>query len=274
MAEGSPVALVRSAWWDMRAGGNPARSHRILLAWPEAPPPPGGYPVLLLLDGNGGFATAVEAYRARSWRAPGLAPALILGIGHAGDAPFDQTARTRDYTPVFPGAPVGSGGADAFLDFIETALLPELERRFPIGRSHLALFGHSFGGLLAVHALLTRPGLFRRLIAASPSLWWGGEIAMDATRRFAAAPPEAAARAALLVTVGALEEENDGTPHGAIRAARRMRGNAAALVALLKASLCRAEFVEFAGEDHGSVRPAAIARALSFALPPLPGPVA
>ncbi|HCE8339908.1 TPA: ferric enterobactin esterase PfeE, partial [Pseudomonas aeruginosa] len=34
------------------------------------------------------------------------------------------------------------------------------------------LWGHSYGGLLVLHALFTRPGEFARYAAASPSLWW------------------------------------------------------------------------------------------------------
>ena len=76
--------------------GESGRVRRVYLAWPEAPSPPGGFPVLLILDANAGFATAVEAYRALVWRttAGAPSPALILGLGHAGEAPYDTAART------------------------------------------------------------------------------------------------------------------------------------------------------------------------------------
>ncbi|WP_040614464.1 alpha/beta hydrolase, partial [Teichococcus cervicalis] len=169
-----PVTLPRSGWWDMEAGA--ARRHRVFLAWPEAPPPPGGYPVLLLLDANAGFGTAVDAYRAMTWRdTPGRpAPALIVGLGHPGDAAYAPEARRHDYTPPLPGAAQEEeAGADALLRFIEAALLPALARRHPVDAHQLALFGHSLGGLFALHALFARPGLFRAIVAASPSLWWG-----------------------------------------------------------------------------------------------------
>ncbi|MBP0444453.1 alpha/beta hydrolase [Roseomonas sp. SSH11] len=275
MAEGRAVTLPRTCWWDMRAGGDPARAHRILLAWPEGPPPPGGFPALLLTDGNATFATAVDAARARAWRgtAADIAPGLIIGLGHAGEEPFDIPARSRDYTPSLPGAPEGMGGADAFLDFIETELLPAIGRHAPLDRTRLALFGHSFGGLLALHALFTRPALFSRLVSASPSLWWAGGAVMEAAREFAAAPPAEARGAALLLTVGGAEGRERG-PHAALHAERRMAGNARDLAALLRGRGPTLDFVEFPGETHGSVIPAAIARALPFALPhdvPLPG---
>jgi predicted alpha/beta superfamily hydrolase len=273
---GAPVTLPRSACWEMRAGGDPARHHRILLAWPEGPPPPGGFPALFLTDGNATFATAVEASRARAWRgeAEDIVPALIVGLGHPGAGPFDIPGRSRDYTPPAPGAPDGTGKADAFLSFIETELVPALERRFPVDRARLALFGHSFGGLLALHALFSRPTLFCRLVAASPSLWWAEGAVMEAARRFAASPPKGAEAAALLITAGGLEGREDRGPHAALRAARRMAGNARDLAALLMGRGPQVEFVEFPGETHGSVIPAAIARALPFALPTSPGATA
>lgn len=272
MAGEPPVTLPRTAWWDMQAGDDPACIHRILLAWPEGDPPPGGFPVLLLADGNATFATAVEAARtrARLWRgaAADVAPAVIVGLGHPGPGPYDRAARSRDYTPRADAAPEGTGGADAFLDFIADTLFPELERRLPLDRARLALFGHSLGGLLALHALFTRPALFHRIVAASPSLWWANGAPMAAAQRFAASP--GARSAALQIMVGGLEELDDGTPRGARRAERQMVTRARDLAALLRGRISPLGFVEFAGENHGSVVPAAISRALPFALPPDP----
>ncbi|MCR0983222.1 alpha/beta hydrolase [Roseomonas populi] len=264
-----PVALPRSASWIMRAGEHPARLHRILLSWPEAPVPSGGYPVLFLADGGAAFPTAAEIARLRTGRgAKDVGPGLVVGLGHAGEGPYDRAARTRDYTPSFPAAPAGTGGADAFLDFILGDLLPELERRFPVDRARLALFGHSFGGLLALYAFLSRPGLFHRVAAASPSLWFAEGAPMEMARRFAAAPPPAGAGSSLLLTVGGLEEADDGTPRGPVRVARRMVTRARDLATILRGGGVSVDFTEFPGENHGSVLPAALSRAVPFALPP------
>lgn len=264
-----PVALPRSLSWDMTAGGDPARRYRLALAWPEEPPPPEGYPVLLVLDANPCFATAVEAYRALRWRstAPPPPPALILGLGHGGGEGYDPPARQRDYTPPLPGQPLAGDGAEAFLDFIASEVLPALATRHPVDRTRLALFGHSLGGLFATYALLARPGLFHAIIAASPSLWWEDGLAMEAARRFAAAPPAAAAGTRLLVTVGGLEESNNG-PRGPLRVSRRMIARARALAALLREAGLDTDFLEFPGEDHGSAKLHALLRATRFALCP------
>nr|WP_245214846.1 alpha/beta hydrolase-fold protein [Pararoseomonas indoligenes] len=254
----------------MRAGEDPARIHRILLSWPEAPPPPGGYPVLLLADGSATFATAAEIARLRTGRgAKDVGAGLIVGLGHGGEGPYDRAARARDYTPSFPAAPAGAGGADGFLDFVIGGVLPELERRFPIDRARLGLFGHSYGGLLALYAFFSRPGLFRRVASASPSLWFAEGAVLEMARRFAAAPPPAAAGSALLLTVGGLEEADDGTPRGPVRVARRMVGRARDLAAILRGASVAVDFTEFPGENHGSVLPAALSRAVPFALSPV-----
>src|SRR3546814_1825731 len=58
-----------------------------------------------------------------------------------------------------------------------------------IDRRRETLVGHSFGGLLGVHAWLTRPALFDHVVVVSPSFWFGdgflareAAIARDASR--------------------------------------------------------------------------------------------
>jgi len=101
-------------------------------------------------------------------RMPGL---ILVGIAN--------TDRTRDLTPSYAEVkgPDGSnqfptsGGADKFLDFIQTELMPEIERRYRTV-PYKILAGHSLGGLLAIHALIARTDLFDAYIAISPSLQW------------------------------------------------------------------------------------------------------
>ncbi|HUS19995.1 MAG TPA: alpha/beta hydrolase-fold protein, partial [Terriglobales bacterium] len=64
-----------------------------------------------------------------------------------------------------------SGGANKFLDFIETELVPEVDKRYAT-QPYRIITGHSLGGLFAIHALMNRPQLFQSCIATSPSTWW------------------------------------------------------------------------------------------------------
>jgi tetratricopeptide (TPR) repeat protein len=68
-----------------------------------------------------------------------------------------------------------SGGADRFLKFIETELIPKIEKDYRV-QPYRVFAGHSFGGLFAIHALLTRPEIFNAYIAVSPSMHWDNQL--------------------------------------------------------------------------------------------------
>jgi uncharacterized protein len=138
------------------------------------------YPVLYMTDGDGniGHTVATIEFLARNSRMPEL---IVVGI--------TNTDRTRDLTPTkvttakMKNTPVGGGGADNFLKFIETELIPAVEkdyRTLPF-RIHA---GHSFGGLFAIHSLVTKPDLFNGYIACSPSLWWDDEVTVKKLDEF------------------------------------------------------------------------------------------
>lgn len=268
-AEDPPVTLPRTRRWDLPGPDGPRR----LFAYrPEGDPPAGGFPVLYLLDGNAVFLTAVEALlvQQRRAQATGVHPMAIVAVGYPTAEPFDQARRARDYTPALPGAPEGSGGADAFLDRLLGGIAASVAERIPVNPARAALFGHSYGGLFALHAFLTRPGAFRRTIAASPSLWFAGGAMMEAARRFAAQPPPELPRLGLLVTVGGLEEEDPAMPAArqATLRERRMVSRAREFAEILAALGPRGPelaFQLFEGENHGSVLPGAVNRALRFA---------
>ena len=268
-AEEPPVTLPRTRRWDLDGPDGPRR----LFAYrPEGDPPEGGFPVLYLLDGNAVFLTAVEALlvQQRRAQATGVHPMAIVAVGYPSAAPFDMARRSRDYTPALPGAPEGSGGADAFLDRLLGGIAASVAERIPVNPQRAALFGHSYGGLFALHAFLTRPGAFRRTIAASPSLWFAGGAMMEVARRFAAQPPPGLDRLGLMVTVGGLEEEDPAMPAArqATLRERRMVSRVREVVEILSALGPRGPetaFHIFEGENHGSVLPGAVNRALRFA---------
>ena len=157
--------------------GQTGHRYRISILRPAAPPPAGGYPVLFLLDGN---AAEQDLAKTEALATPEGRSLAVVTLGYDTDQRFDVRARAYDYTPALaPGTPEHdpldatrrSGGTDGFLAFIQTTLLPAVERQIPVDRRRLGLWGHSYGGLFVLHAL-QHTDTFHCHIAASPSLWW------------------------------------------------------------------------------------------------------
>lgn len=167
--------------WNMQSEST-GRVYRISVAEPMGQPPECGYPVLYSLDANASFGTLAEAVRLQSRTPRGITPSIIVGIGYDSDSPIVTDERFYDYTvpaaahelPVRPnGMPwPETGGAEDFLDFIELQLIPRIASRYPVNPEKQSVFGHSLGGFFVLYALFTRPHIFRRYIAASPSVWW------------------------------------------------------------------------------------------------------
>jgi predicted alpha/beta superfamily hydrolase len=295
------VSIAGSEIVDIRSSAN-GRDYRLLIALPLVPPPPQGYRVLYLLDGNRYFGSATEAVRS-NLNAPDVA---VVGIGYPETetfyaqslarhgAPTSSEAslpaallsfireRTFDMTlPVehghdFPGVPpdpARSGGVDAFVATIARDVVPLIAARLPIAPDGSALFGHSLGGLAVLYAAFTRPALVRHYIAASPSIWWADR----AIRQVAATHRGEQSSARLLVTMGADEATPLRLPPGrdpaealALLRYADMVENGRALVDELRAmpsstGLEVAEYAVFAHQGHGvSVWPA-LGRAIEFA---------
>jgi predicted alpha/beta superfamily hydrolase len=140
------------------------------------------YPVLYMTDGDahmGHTASTIE-FLTGNGRIPEM---IVVGV--------TNTDRTRDLTPAkstqknaagelqFPTA----GGADNFLKFFETELIPEIEKEYRV-QPYRILAGHSFGGLFAIHALITKPTLFNSYVAVSPSLQWENAEALARAEEF------------------------------------------------------------------------------------------
>jgi predicted alpha/beta superfamily hydrolase len=140
------------------------------------------YPVLYMTDGDAhiNHTSSTIDFLTQNGRMPDL---IVVGVVN--------TDRTRDLTPTkstnknaagqlqFPT----SGGADNFLKFFETELIPEIEKQYRV-QPYRIFAGHSFGGLFAIHALITKPGLFNSYVAVSPSLQWENDSELKRAEDF------------------------------------------------------------------------------------------
>ncbi|MGT0245966.1 alpha/beta hydrolase-fold protein [Burkholderia pyrrocinia] len=249
-----PVVVPNSRQFDVTIAG---RTRRLFVSLPAERSGSAPHPVLTVLDGNALFPLAAQLVRNLRARPDGArdAEAVVIGIGYPVDGPYDMAARADDYT--LAPLPNGRGVvADRFLDFIEHDVQPWLARQLPVDPERQTLFGHSYGGLLTLYAMLTRAHLFRRYVAASPSIWWGERALLPYADRFAAQIAPLAPPLSVLVTAGSLEE---GAPNP--DAERMRRQQARKQVSSARDFVARvggrpgldAAFRLIDGEDHGGV---------------------
>lgn len=140
------------------------------------------YPVMYMTDGDAHITHTSGSidFLARNGR---MSEVILVGI--------PNTDRTRDLSPSKPsntgatGAPQfpTAGGADNFLKFIETELIPEIEKRYRV-TPYRILAGHSLGGMFALHAMVSKPDLFQSYIAVSPALHWDNQLVVKRAEDF------------------------------------------------------------------------------------------
>jgi uncharacterized protein len=136
------------------------------------------YPVLYVLDGwHFPLMAFIQENNVYSKR---MRPGIIVNVSHG--ATDYMALRARDFTPTRTPQEANSGGAAAFLDFLEHELIPFVDRTWRTVPTDRGLLGHSYGGLFAIYALEQRPALFQRIVAASPSLEWDGRLLLTAAR--------------------------------------------------------------------------------------------
>ena len=140
----------------------------------------GRFITVYVLDGDASYLHAVSAVQSLVWEED-MPPAIVVGVRNRN--------LDRDFTPgvadaaLVPRSFRSSGGADAFLDFLEQEAIPLIDSAYPT-LPYRVILGHSLGGLLVMHALTVRPSLFSAHIALDPSSWWEGGAAV---RRLVAA---------------------------------------------------------------------------------------
>ncbi|WP_316821902.1 alpha/beta hydrolase-fold protein [Pedobacter gandavensis] len=121
------------------------------------------YDVLYVLDGgnwNTGLINTINGYLQAEHYMPSTIVVSIMGID-----------RNKDLTPTHVENLKTSGGAANFLAFIKEELIPYINQKYPSNGDN-TLWGHSFGGLFVINALLNEPNSFKSYIAVDPSLWW------------------------------------------------------------------------------------------------------
>lgn len=290
----TPGAISTTEEWKMTSKTT-GRSYHIYIAKPAAgTPPPGGYPVIYLTDGDYMFHVAADTLTMLS-AALQAKPAIIVGVGY-GDG-FLATTRNR-YTDLTPSqadpawaaeiksspkfASATFGGAEGFYRFVTQELRPQIDAAYATDKSDNTLWGHSLGGLFSLHVLFNHPEAFKTYLIGSPTIIWNHNAILRDESRLVEAVAVGKAAPRILLTAGELEEtvETDAKiPPGTTREKMQARFTAAATVrnvnaladrikAMVSARPIEVETVVFEGETHVSVMPAMLSRGLRFALKP------
>lgn len=182
--------------------------------------PAKGYPVLYVLDGDGvfPFATLLAQSMGMSAADHQAVPLLIVGVGYPNGQLLDIAARAEDYTPASEDySDTGDrlsrrfGGAEAFGRFLTGPLRAAIAAEYPVNAGQQSLFGHSYGGLFALHQLLSQPGSFRHYLISSPSIWWNRQRVLQDFSGFAERVKAAGQRPS--VHISAAEYEQSLPPH-------------------------------------------------------------
>jgi len=204
------------------------------------------YPVLYVLDANICFGMAADVVTSLLFGQE-IPEIIVVGIGYPVQSYADWLKlRARDLTPTAMDEIPGSGGADRFLFFLRTELLPFIETNYRADSTDRALSGYSYGGLFVLYALFSQPSLFRRSAASSPFVDWDGQFLLKFEADYAS--QHRALPATLFMSTGSLEK--DSTAIKNIEAILRARNYAG----------FHHEFLIFDGETHLSVVAPALVR--------------
>jgi len=148
------------------------------------------FPVLYLHDGQNLFDGTTSFIPGMDWHVGQTAdhcireglvePLIIVGIYNAGKQ------RLGEYTPTRM-ARLGGGRANRYAKFLLEELRHFLFGNYRVleGAENTGIGGSSLGGLVSLYLGLRQPGIFGKVAALSPSVWWNERV----IHRFADAAP-------------------------------------------------------------------------------------
>ena len=130
------------------------------------------YPVLYLQDGQnlfnplapyGDWAIDKSMEKLAS---EGLKDLIIIAIDHG------EEERINEYLPYYHPR-FGEGKGNFYIQFMIERLIPNINKNFRTltNFENTGIGGSSMGGLISLHAGLSNPGVFGKMMIFSPSLW-------------------------------------------------------------------------------------------------------
>lgn len=171
------------------------------------------FPVIYAQDGQNLFDPKTSAFGV-DWDLDGagnsgiatgkVQPFMAVGV-------YNSRHRFEEYTPIADARHRG-GKASLYLKFLVEELKPYIDQHYhtsPAASDTINL-GSSLGGLFALYAGWSRPDVFGKVAALSPSLWWAGRGLISA---FGGVGPKTRLQR-LYVDVGTRESNDDHNQNG------------------------------------------------------------
>jgi predicted alpha/beta superfamily hydrolase len=246
--------------------------------WVELPPSYGKTekrcPVLFVSDANYAFPLIRSIRNRLGAGGQNIEDFIIVGLSYAKeDNPTDS--RSLDYTPTNvlarakkPGENFGSkayGGAALYARYLQQQVIPFVLKNYRADPQRKLFVGHSYGALLGAHILLTQPDTFDLYILSSPSFWFDDKFMLKQEQQYATQNKDLAATVQLYAAE--FEQKKSGP--------RYLKNNdIVADMRLFEKKLKSRNYPGLqlqsqiiADEDHLSVFPSMISRALVKLLP-------
>lgn len=268
----APVALADTQVLnvhDAQAG----RDYPIWVSLPSsyAGQPQRQYPVLYVTDALYSFPLVRSIRNLVGQQGVNLEDFILVGLPPQAGLTSKQS-RSRDYTPSMParrGDELYSaelyGQAAHYRDFLADTVFAQVESRYRIDPARRIFAGHSLGGLFGSYVLLTRPDMFSTYILSSPSLWFDAHAIDRIEAQYAAGHRDLPAR----VLLSAGQYETQGPDRRYFKRGDMVGDNArfAAVLAARRYPGLRLQASVLPGEDHFTVYPSVMTRALLEVLP-------
>jgi predicted alpha/beta superfamily hydrolase len=163
------------------------RSIKILLPETYKPGSAEKYEVIYLTDGE--WALDLFSYIYKFAQGENFVPpAIIVAVPNSYINKANQ--RDRDFLPAHVPEPAISGGAANFLSFFKNELIPYVDKTYPTNGTN-SIYGHSYGGLFVLYALLSEPQLFGSYYATDPPFRFNNDYLIKmAAQKLGNLPPD------------------------------------------------------------------------------------
>lgn len=227
------------------------------------------YPVVYVTDALYSFPLVRSVRNLVGQQGVNIEDFILVGLPPQ-EGLTSKQSRSRDYTPSDPvRTPAGYysddvtyGGAAHYRDFLADHALPMIDARYRTDPARRVFAGHSYGALLGAYVLTTQPDMFGTYILSSPSLWF--DQGLLPRMQDAALMPSQPIR--VLLSVGGYETVKPGPRYSTGNDMLRQTADFAGQLRRSGRKL-QVENIVIDGEDHLTVYPRVITRALLEVLP-------